>query len=343
MALRFAELTCTDDQWNELVRSLPGGSLFHTAPWLGLLSRHEGAQWQRLGIYAGNRLVGLYPLEVRRRAGFRLGFSPRQGWSTPYLGPLLEPDYWPLFPTALKRYLRRRGFDYVEMLLWGDEHQPAFAEAGYVCATQYTYLNDLSQGVDGLWQGLRCRTHVRKAERNGLTVEVATEPTLFHRYDELATETYAAQNRANPFTKAMLLDLWQTFAPTDQLKLWVVRAEGEPIAFELVLYFDDRIYFWDGVASRQHLKLRPANLSIWSVLAAAAEAGYRTADLVGFGTPGIAAFKKSFGGQPVAYTRVHCCLSPLAQLGRFAYDKGRALRRSQRRVALSLSGSSETN
>lgn len=338
--LRIEERPLTDLEWDSLVDALPGATLFHRSTWLHLIERHFAARWRKMVFSHGDRLVGLLPLLEAKRGPLKLGCSPLSGQATPYLGPLVEAGYAAEAAGCLDQGLRDRGYDYVEMAFWGVAQAEAYRNLGFEVEVHQTRQIDLTLGADTLWQQLRCRSQVRKALRSGISVREVALPAYEQAYRSLALDTYAHQGRLPPVPRLMIVDVWQTLHPSGQARLWVAELEGEPIAGVMMLYHNGQAYYWDAVAKRATLGLRPANLLLWHTIEAAANAGYTTYDLVGANVPSIARFKAGFGGGLDDYLYVHRPYTLLAKAGRLAYQKGAPLVRRTKHLLTSLKPSS---
>src|SRR5688572_28128164 len=83
------ELTGESD-WDVLLSSFPHRTVFHSLGWLAVLQATHGLKMLLVKARVGNRCVGLWPLLQMRKGPLKIIGSPLPGWSTPYLGPLLD-------------------------------------------------------------------------------------------------------------------------------------------------------------------------------------------------------------------------------------------------------------
>lgn len=288
--------------WDEFVRRAVGGTVFSTWAWLECAQQATGSPFRCLGVYRNGQLVaGLSGAETRR-AGLRRLATPVL---TPHGGLLLAPiagkgpaeSEWNRAAELLIAHLQR---EYHHCAL---AHAPAvgdmrpFTWAGWQVRVRYTYQFDLGE-PEQVWAGFEHRTRqaINKAERNGFAVEPTADLELFRRQYELL---YARQGNKAPVDPTVA----QHFAAAAFRAglaegLAVLSPEGEVAAAVIFVSGFEGDYAWVSGADPALTHTGAASLIQWRYYAA--HPGRRF-DFVGANMPGIALFKRGFGGRLVPY------------------------------------------
>jgi len=165
-----------------------------------------------------------------------------------------------------------------------------------------TWVVDLGQPEDALWQGLRSkwRQYVQKARKNGLTIaEVGADGI-----EDLFRIVVDTANRAGFVyrSKDTYRRVYESFAPAGRARILLARtAEGEAVAALMLVACGAKVVepyggmTGPGAASRANYLLK------WEAIRGSAERGYKVYDMWGMATPGIAQFKQGFGGSEIRY------------------------------------------
>jgi lipid II:glycine glycyltransferase (peptidoglycan interpeptide bridge formation enzyme) len=165
-----------------------------------------------------------------------------------------------------------------------------------------TWVIDLNEPEDTLWQGLRSkwRQYVQKARKNGLTIdEVGVEGI-----DDLFRIVVETANRAGFVyrSKDTYRRVYEAFAATDRARILLARtADGEAVAALMLVACGGKVVepyggmTGPGAASRANYLLK------WEAIRSSAERGSKVYDMWGMATSGIAQFKQGFGGREVRY------------------------------------------
>jgi len=315
----------THQQWDSFVDGHPHALIFHRSIWLDLLQKIYDLSWVPLGIWAGDQLVGVLPLQLRQLGPFHLAGAPlmRVIASTPHMGPLCAPEHVPATLAALQEWLSRHHVSHIEV---------AFPNvvATRSAVEQMRYTVEICQAAridlrgrtcDDLWRTLSspCRTAIRKGEREITEVVPVTGPEIIPAYYRLCEEVYATANRTPHLTASFYLQIWAALGDTDMLKMFVALHQGELIAGIALLAYKGFVCYLSGASRQNREHLRPNNLLQWRALQWAVQSGYAWYDMGGVSIPGIARFKLSFGAEIHNYTRIHRSSSRLARLARTAY------------------------
>lgn len=172
---------------------------------------------------------------------------------------------------------------------------------------------DLAPGIDAVHEGFhkKWKYNIRLAERKGVEVAEAGRDDLKVFYD-LLIET-AKRDRFLVRGRDYFERLYDVLEPAGQLKMFLTRTEGKPIAGAMLLCFGNRATYTYGASSNEHRNLMPNHLMQWTMIKWAAGHGYGIYDFRGVspvrdGVPveehiaGLNRFKEGFGARYVEYT-----------------------------------------
>lgn len=300
------------EEWDCFVEQSPEGTVYHTSTWLMILRQIADIKTSILGCFDSGELVGGCVFGVKQSRFYRIAYKP---WATAYTGIIFsgvisvrkEEIVQKLVGTLTHR------FHYVRLV-----HAPAFRatvlleERGWRIAPNYTYLLDV-RSVDLLWHNFdrRVRQRVRKAEKNGISVEQSGDATTFH---QLYRMTYQRQHLPFILPERVITALCHLLQQQKIGELFIARNRGGEACAGLITVWDKkRAYFMLAASHPQLRKTDAASLLWWEVLRSYA-LRFREVDLVGEGTPGIARFKRSFRPDPVVFYETSRFSSPLRQL-----------------------------
>ena len=168
MEIKFTN-PITDPDWDRLAASHPDFSFFHSAAWAKVLTRTYGHEPVYLRCSQGSELVALIPMmEVRSpvtgRRGVCLPFSD-------FCGPLMFGQAGSVLALEpLARVARKRKWKYFEV-----RGGKAFEHSVTPASVFYGHTLDLRIGLEELLSRVKssARRALRKAERSGLSVQVA--------------------------------------------------------------------------------------------------------------------------------------------------------------------------
>lgn len=318
---RYALEPLSEDQsarWDDLIAPYESAQLFHRSPWLDYLAASRGIEVRLWAIRDAETTIGYLCGGLVRKGPFLLLGSPLKGWGTNYMGPIMDSDADPLgVVRALDDLAKREDLAMTE--LEGRALSDSVMQAsGFEAVCSWTYEVSLApDDPDRMWNTLSstARNRIRKALKNGLTVEDTDDPSIADEfYDQ-----YAALVKHKGFTPPYLREyprlLVHHLKKADLLFALRVRDSGGRVLATGLFPHDDRtVYFWGGASIREARQLCPNELLHWSLMRLAAQRGLRRYDMCGHGR-----FKRKFGGNLVELKRWHKCYWRSARWARKAY------------------------
>jgi lipid II:glycine glycyltransferase (peptidoglycan interpeptide bridge formation enzyme) len=166
-----------------------------------------------------------------------------------------------------------------------------------------TRIIDLTLSEEAILAGMhrKCRQSIAKAERLGVRTREGTgdDVAVFHAL-HVATQ-HRAGRKAH--SEGYFRGLWEGLAPRGAIRLLFAVAPGteEPLATVLLVSCAGRVADVYGGTSTEGERRRANYLLKWEAIRSSRAAGLREYDLWGLPSPGVAEFKRAFGGREVEY------------------------------------------
>ncbi|WP_214365438.1 GNAT family N-acetyltransferase [Pseudonocardia sp. H11422] len=268
--------------------------VFQTREWLSFLACTQRAEPVVAAVLDRGERVGSFTGLIVRRFGVPILGSPFPGWTTDYMGFNLAPGvrrrdaaaalqkfaFGPLRCVHLE--LKDRRLRSADLDGLGFEHSPTL-----------TYEVDLGCDEDEMFGRMSsaCRRAIRKADKLGVTVEIATDATFADEYYTQLQEVFARQALVPTYDVERVRQLIHWLQPAGRLLLARALApDGRPIATALFPAFNGTAYFWGGASRRADQIVRPNEMIFWFAMRYWRERGMTTMDLGGAGD-----YKRKYG------------------------------------------------
>lgn len=306
MAVEIKE--CKDPkEWDSLVGNSFNNTLFHTWEWLKAVEAHTSGRLYPLVANMGSNTIGLLPVFLVKKRGFRLVFSPPPKTGLPYLGQLLvnydskikqqtiEGNTLSLtdgFSKYIQKELRPNylrlsfgpGYEDARPLLWNN----------YSVLTEYTYMLDLSEGEESVFQNYKkqLRVDIKKTEREGVTFSEGGKDDIRLIHDSL-TERFIEQGLATNISLDYLYDLFDRFSP-DRLRVFRAEYKGDYVGGFIGIIHNDRLAYWVGGSKTDLKGIYPNDLLQWGAMKWAIRNGIKKYEIVGAGDERLRQFKAKF-------------------------------------------------
>jgi hypothetical protein len=284
--------------WMEL-DAFPDRVVFQTREWLNFIAASQGGTPVVAEIRDGSTLAGYFSGVIVRKFGLRILGSSFPGWTTPYIGFNIRPEYsrLPMLQPTIDWAFRVLGCAHLEV---SDRYfLPAYGEtAGLTAGAYESYKSDLTRSEDDLFTGMEsaCRRCIRKAEKSGVVVQEANDPAFADDYYEQLKDVFAKQGKVPTYSLERVRVLLEHLLPTGHLL--AVRAmspDGRCIATGLYPGMNDVAFFWGNASWRSDQHLRPNEYLHWYALRYWKARGVKLFDWGGGGT-----YKEKYGVAPYA-------------------------------------------
>jgi len=288
------------EHWDELVRTHPDATAFHSQGWARVLAETYGYIPMYLAAADSRRLWGLLPLfEVRS------WLTGTRGVSLPFTdqcAPLLSPsfDFKMLFETARNIGMDRK---WKSLELRGGNSDFAPPSRSY-----YQHDLDLTLSESSLFEGCdpAMRRAIRKAQRASVTVESSkgTEGIeAYYRLHQCTRQKHGLPPQSLEFFRNI-----QRFVIEPGHGIAVLgRLQGVPVAGAIYLHFGAHSVYKFGASDPTRQDLRASNLVMWTGLIQMKELGAKVLSFgrTSFHQDGLRRFKRSFGASetPLHYIK----------------------------------------
>ncbi|MFG1991181.1 GNAT family N-acetyltransferase [Actinoplanes sp. NPDC048988] len=301
--------------------------IFHTRPWLRFVAEAQGASPVLAVVEDGRDTVGHFTGLVSRRFGLRILGSPMAGWTTSYMGFLLQPG---ISRRAALEALTPFAFDdlgcaHVEIR---DRHLTPGDLDGLALRwdTAPTAVISLTPTEDELFAAMTsaCRRNIRKAGKSGIVIEEASpdDPSFAAEFYDQLRDVFAKQNLVPTYSIDRVRSLMSCLGPSGNLLLLRARdTTGRCVATAVLPWHHRTMYFWGGASYRADQLSRPNEALIWHALRWA-----RTRSLTEFDFVGGNAYKAKYGTTDVPVPWARRSRSPLVARLRDTAKQGFALK-----------------
>ncbi len=287
-------------QWQEYVDQHPDSCVFHDRRWIELMVRQYGFKPIIPAIVEGDRIKAAIPFLVTRTIK-----GKKKLVSLPFsddVNPLADDDTVLdiLVQNIQEKYSRSYSKIETRSQLPGIEESRL--HKGYV-----KHVLELAGDADTLFGNAnsQIRRGVRKAEKEGLSVQIHTDEKAMDFFYDFHLETrkfHGLPVQPRGFFK----QLHKAFMQTGNGFIALAIYEGRPISAAIFLRHKDTLVYKYGASHRDALNLRPNNILFWEVIKRALDDGFKFLDygISEKDNEGLRRFKSNWGAieSDVTYT-----------------------------------------
>ena len=180
-------------------------------------------------------------------------------------------------------------------------------------AAEHTVIIDLTKSEDELLANMRRQTRyeVRRAAKQGITVEKMQGEEIFKEFHKVQAETAKRQGFVPPNLKTLMAER-EAFG--NNIAIYVAKtSEGSPIAYGMIIKDGKEGDYYEAASTDLNRKMPGAYALLWQVMKDLKAEGYERFNLWGIaptGQPnhryaGVTTFKTGFGGEVVEYVPAH--------------------------------------
>jgi len=293
---------------SQLLNDSKEATIFHTIEWNNILFEVFGTEITILIAKQAGKPVGTFILNKTTAFGPRTIYqSPNRAFETVYGGPVVISgidDHSSIKGELIKHFQSLSKASIINVWLPPHVKADTFRQIGYEMTPLYTSVINLEKDQDDLWRGIepRTRNQIRKAEKLGVQI-VKDGRSCLPVYYQMVRETLGSQGlRVLP--KLFYERVLDILEPQAMAKLFIATHNGKAIAGAIFLFYKDTAYYWHGASFKEYLFACPNVLIQWELIKHSRRLGYRKYDLLSIEPdrlPGIARFKRHFGGEATTY------------------------------------------
>jgi hypothetical protein len=273
--------------WDAPLTRRPDFSFFHGAAWTRVLVETYGFTpvWQAQGA----SLLPLMEVDswLTGRRGIALPFTDE---CAPLCGS--ESEFKPLFQGAVE-WGRTRGWNSIEL-----RGGRMFLGEAPASLAFYGHQLDLRVAEDRMFERMNgsARQAVRKAEKDGVTVEVSQSERAIRDYYSLQCRT-RQRHGLPPQPLEFFLNVWRHILSLHQGMVVLASWRGEKIAGAVCFFIGERAIYKYGASDFRRQNLRPNNLVMWEAMKWLARLGAASLHLgrTSLSNEGLRRFKLNLG------------------------------------------------
>lgn len=181
-------------------------------------------------------------------------------------------------------------------------------------SVEFAGVLDLTKSEDELLKNMRQRLRraLRKAEKNGITVEKSTNPEDIHEFYQIQMET-AGRHGFVAFSEDFFYKQFAALAKNGEAVLYTAKYQGETLAQNFMIFYGNEASYHYGVSSELGTKLSGAPLLHMEAMHDARERGIKRYNFWGIVEEdevhhrfyGVSCFKRGFGVTELKYVPAH--------------------------------------
>ena len=256
--------------WDAWIAATGRGRIYHSSAWMAFLHETQPGRpvWAR--VHENGRPIGFFAGRVLRKYGLRILGSPLPGWTTHYMGPILEGDR-PFSLDILRglddwvfRSLRCVHFE----TLSPDVPVGLMESLGYKTHAFHSFLLDLRQDETSLFRKFNkgCKWSIHKAQREGLTFEEGGDEEFIQDYYAQLVEVFARQRLPPTYPPSRVEALLRHLRKERVLFTRIRHPDGRCLATGIVPYDSRSAYLWGAASWRNGQKHCPNELLQWHLM-----------------------------------------------------------------------------
>ncbi len=168
-----------------------------------------------------------------------------------------------------------------------------------------TIILDLTNSAEELLNQMHQKTryNIRLAAKKGVQIEFSQSQDYLNKFIDLQEKT-AQRDAFSLHPKEYYQKLFSVLKPKEMIELAVAKYQGEIIAINLILYFNQFAYYLYGASDYNYRQVMAPYLLQWETIKRAQEKKYQIYDFWGIDEnkwPGVTRFKQGFKGKKISY------------------------------------------
>jgi peptidoglycan pentaglycine glycine transferase (the first glycine) len=297
--------------WDAFLDEAQPSSFLHSWEW-GLMEQALGRPYFRLGIYNDGGLIAVAAFtKIQARRGTFLLCSHGPIVKLGFNDQLL--DILNSLRDAVRVIGQKERCHFIRISTItpaSKEHEDAFHTAGFRDApihmhAELTSILKITSSEEELLKGMRKQTRysIKKAEKDGVTVERSTNPADLELFWQIYESTFK-RNHFTPFSKEYLSKEFSTFMNAGKGILYFAKYNNERISSAFVIYSNGSGFYHHGASLQKYSNITASHLIQWEAIREAKLRGCTHYNFWGMSPEGdikhpwygYSLFKKGFGG-----------------------------------------------
>lgn len=308
-----------EEEYEKLVRASRNGMLYHSIQWKRLLESFTGAKPVYMVARKGGEIVGALPTFLKE--------NPRYGNilnSLPFYGSNGGPVVSPRLPKEERRQVKMdllSAFNRVatenhcvtstlitsvfenDIFMYDRVLRPEFVDNRIEQITVFKPpIVDIEKEILYRTVDKRCRVAIRKAQRSGITTEVAEDLRDLHTFYEMHEKSIV--NKHGIYKPIGFFELaFKILKQNESFRLLFAKKDGEIIGGLLLFYYKNMVEYYTPCFKLETSELQPLSLLIFEGMKDAIKNGYTMWNFGGtwHSQQGVLRFKRSWGPQQTSY------------------------------------------
>ncbi len=311
--IKFEHIKFSQLDW-AMTAQFGQSNIFQMPAWLRFLSQKQPLEPVVAAVLDDGHLCGYFFGLIAEKFGVRILGSPFRGWTTYFMGFNLSPEIsrravLDALPDFAFHQLHCHYLEIIDPNIRSDDMEGLH----YRVEPLMWFMLDLTPSEDALFRNMKhaCRTNIRKAEKNGLVVEMVEDPGFADEYYAQYCDVMRRHALAPAFGLENVKLMIRAMLPTGSL--WLVRVrltKGPSIATGLFLVQNSTSVFWGAASWHEYQCLRPNEFLTWETVKMLKRQGVHTLHFGGYAEQ----YKEKFGCQDAHIFRISMASSSV--LGR---------------------------
>jgi CelD/BcsL family acetyltransferase involved in cellulose biosynthesis len=215
----------------------------------------------------------------------RIFGSPFPGWTTDYLGPVLQQgvDMETLL-TAIVSAFKRDHIYHAELC----HNAPAWASASHAQFennSRVTFVATIIADPEEMLSGFSktVRKTIKQSLRPEIQIVSSKDPSFIDVYYDQLREVFEKSGIEPTYSKDRVRALWTHLMPTGRMLNTMVLMDNQCIATRIDFFGDDSMHSFGSASYRDYLKYHPNEIARYHAMCEAAKRGLKHFDMSGGG------------------------------------------------------------
>lgn len=286
----------SSDEWDKAIGRFDFKHFYHLGAWMDFIEATQPVTRKIYAIYDGDSIIGYLPGFILRKGPVSIFGSPFPGWTTDYLGPVLQQgvDMETLL-TAIASAFKRNHIHHAELC----HNAPGWALASNAKFQHYarvTFVAPIAADPEEMLNGFSktARKTIKQSLRSEIQIVSSKDPSFIDIYYDQLREVFDKSGIEPTYPKDRVRALWTHLMPTGRMLNTMVLRDDKCIATRIDFLGDDSMHSFGSASYRDYLKYHPNEIARYHAMCEAAKRGLKSYDMSGGGE-----YKAKFNAEQV--------------------------------------------